>query len=186
MVSYLQYQWNTRTGIYDSLDVYVLKEIHTKSLDICCTLHGLFILNFVSIGFGVLLCYKSAKGQRFYVYVSLFPRRLTDHYESRLGSLLPHLGLDRPARETERRFRIPDAQCQHEPINRGPQTGIVMSGQERLQENIPDGAGRHRPSPSTKLACSLLVSVLHHPPAPLLHARPVLSAPMGASWQGCS
>lgn len=43
----------------------------TKSLDICCTLNGLFILNFVSIGFlylGVTKC----KGVHFYVSVSLF------------------------------------------------------------------------------------------------------------------
>lgn len=32
------------------LYVYKKKEKNTKSLDICCTLYGLFILNFVSIG----------------------------------------------------------------------------------------------------------------------------------------
>lgn len=54
-------QWNTNgfwTGIM-ILYVYKkqkLKQKNTKSLDICCTLNGLFILNFVSIG--VLKGYK--------------------------------------------------------------------------------------------------------------------------------
>lgn len=62
VVSYLQYETSEiQTASEQELWYYMCikknnkkekkqKNINTKSLDICCTLNGLFILNFVSIG----------------------------------------------------------------------------------------------------------------------------------------